>query len=146
MAALAPRSWLTQALGLMPTQLHKALDAWSLRIAQKRAQRAPSGGAAPHAGSAYRLQAQALAGLTCRRKEKATDPGGFFRWRSVDQAARRFSISALVSPSSRGRWYSSCLNSSLCSCSSFSQAALSMLMTLLNCSAVKSRPVQFSSS
>ena len=29
MAALAPRSWLTQALGLMPTPLHKALDAWS---------------------------------------------------------------------------------------------------------------------
>ena len=38
MAALAPRSWLTLALGLMPTQLHKALDAWSYRIAQKRAQ------------------------------------------------------------------------------------------------------------
>jgi hypothetical protein len=38
MAALAPRSWLTQALGLIPMPLHKALDAWSYRIAQKRAQ------------------------------------------------------------------------------------------------------------
>jgi hypothetical protein len=37
MAALAPRSWLTLALSLMPTQRHKALDAWSYRIAQKRA-------------------------------------------------------------------------------------------------------------
>jgi hypothetical protein len=38
MVAHAPRSWLTQALGLMPTRLLKALDAWSYRIAQKRAQ------------------------------------------------------------------------------------------------------------
>lgn len=37
MAALAQRSWLTQALGLMPTRLHAALDAWSYRVAQKRA-------------------------------------------------------------------------------------------------------------
>jgi hypothetical protein len=37
MAALARSSWLTLALGLMPTRLHKALDAWSYRIAQKRA-------------------------------------------------------------------------------------------------------------
>jgi hypothetical protein len=38
MVALAPGSWLTHALRLMPAQLHKALDAWSYRIAQKRAQ------------------------------------------------------------------------------------------------------------
>jgi hypothetical protein len=38
MVAIAPRSWLTVVLGLMPTRLHKALDAWSYRIAQKRAQ------------------------------------------------------------------------------------------------------------
>jgi len=38
MAALAQRSWLTLALDLMPTRLHKALDTWSYRIAQKRAQ------------------------------------------------------------------------------------------------------------
>ena len=38
MAALAQRSWLTQALRLMPTRLHAALDAWSLRVARKRAQ------------------------------------------------------------------------------------------------------------
>ena len=37
MAALAQRSWLTLALDLMPTRLHKALDTWSYRIAQKRA-------------------------------------------------------------------------------------------------------------
>jgi hypothetical protein len=37
MAALAPRNWLTQALGLLPTPLLKALDAWSYRIAQSRA-------------------------------------------------------------------------------------------------------------
>lgn len=38
MAALAQRSWLTHALRLMPTRLHAALDAWSLRVAQRRAQ------------------------------------------------------------------------------------------------------------
>jgi len=38
MVAHAQRSWLTLVLGLMPTRLHKALDAWSYRIAQKRAQ------------------------------------------------------------------------------------------------------------
>jgi hypothetical protein len=38
MAALAHRSWLTQVLRLMPTGLHAALDAWSYRIAQNRAQ------------------------------------------------------------------------------------------------------------
>lgn len=39
MAALAQRSWVTQLLRLMPAQLHKALDAWSYRVAQDRAQR-----------------------------------------------------------------------------------------------------------
>lgn len=38
MAAFAQRNWLTQVLRLMPTQLHKALDAWSYGVAQKRAQ------------------------------------------------------------------------------------------------------------
>ena len=38
MVAHAQRSWLALALGLMPARLHKALDAWSYRIAQKRAQ------------------------------------------------------------------------------------------------------------
>jgi len=37
MVAIAPRNWLMLVLGLMPTRLHKALDAWSYRIAQKRA-------------------------------------------------------------------------------------------------------------
>jgi len=38
MAALALTSWLTQLLRLMPAQLHQALDAWSYRVAQQRAQ------------------------------------------------------------------------------------------------------------
>lgn len=38
MVALAHRSWVTQALRLMPAQLHAALDAWSYRVAKKRAQ------------------------------------------------------------------------------------------------------------
>ena len=38
MAALAPTSWLTPLLRLMPARLHQALDAWSHRVAQQRAQ------------------------------------------------------------------------------------------------------------
>lgn len=38
MAAFAQTHWLTQVLRLMPTRLHAALDAWSYRVAQKRAQ------------------------------------------------------------------------------------------------------------
>ncbi len=62
------------------------------------------------------------------------------------QAAKRCSMRLLVSSSALGRWYSSCLNSSACSSSSFCQAALSMLVTVRNCSALKFRPVQLSSS
>ena len=38
MAALAQRNWLTQVFRLIPARLHVALDAWSYRVAQKRAQ------------------------------------------------------------------------------------------------------------
>jgi len=38
MTAVASRSLLTRALSLLPTRLLKALDAWSYRIAQERAQ------------------------------------------------------------------------------------------------------------
>ena len=61
-------------------------------------------------------------------------------------AARRFSSVALVSVSACGRWCCSWVNSSSCSFSSACQAALSMLVTVLNCSALKFRPVQFRSS
>ncbi|HSV36892.1 MAG TPA: hypothetical protein VLI46_15125 [Ramlibacter sp.] len=39
MAALAHTSWLSLALRLIPARLHERLDAWSLRLAQERAER-----------------------------------------------------------------------------------------------------------
>jgi hypothetical protein len=58
MAALAQRNWLTQVLRLMPTQLHEALDAWSYRVAQKRAhlRRLAAQPRAPATPIAYKLQ------------------------------------------------------------------------------------------
>lgn len=39
MAMLARTTWLSQILRLMPSRVLKALDAWSYRVALKRAER-----------------------------------------------------------------------------------------------------------
>jgi len=62
------------------------------------------------------------------------------------QAVSRVSRWAMVSLSGVGRWYASCLNSSACNCNSVFQAALSMLVTVANCSGENLSPFQFNSS
>ena len=78
---------------------------------------APSGGPAPHGGSAYRLQAQALAGLTRRPQRKSHRIAvAFFAGRragSGRQALLDLRLGLAAAP--RGRWCSSCSNSSACS-------------------------------
>jgi hypothetical protein len=50
MAALAPRGWLVQFLRLVPAPLHRALDAWSYRVACRKLEQRRLAGAPPPAG------------------------------------------------------------------------------------------------
>ena len=82
MAALAPSSWLTQAL--RPAADAAAQGRWMpgpMRMAQKRAQQRRLSGPARHARQRLSTTSSSPGGIDRRRQEKATDRGGFFRWR-----------------------------------------------------------------
>jgi hypothetical protein len=57
MAALASAGWVVQLLRVLPAPLHRALDAWSLRIARRRLeQRWPAVPQPPAGGIDYKVR------------------------------------------------------------------------------------------